>query len=85
MSNNQPDVTWTNAKVLDGPKAAWQAPVVSPKSGRIYVFNTHGFLYGGMRCHTNNDGRGNGRKVPEDRAARRPSWGKASPTVCSTP
>lgn len=48
--------TWTAAKLLDGPKAAWQVPIVSPKTGRIYVFVTHGFLYGGMRCHTSDDG-----------------------------
>jgi len=48
--------TWTDAEVLDGPKAAWQVPIVAPKTGRIYVFNTHGFLYGGMRCRTSDDG-----------------------------
>lgn len=47
--------TWSDAKLLDGPKAAWQVPIVSP-SGRIYVFVTHGFLYGGMRCFTSDDG-----------------------------
>jgi len=47
---------WSDAKVLDGPKASWQVPVISPKRGRIYVFNTHGFLYGGMRCRTSDDG-----------------------------
>jgi hypothetical protein len=48
--------TWTEAKVLDGPHAAWQVPIIEPKTGRIYVFNTHGFLYGGMRCRTSDDG-----------------------------
>jgi len=48
--------TWTDAKVLDGPKAAWQVPIVAPKTGRIYVFVTHGYLYGGMRCRTSDDG-----------------------------
>jgi len=48
--------TWTAAKVLDGPRAAWQVPIVAPTTGRIYVFSTHGFLYGGMRCRTSDDG-----------------------------
>jgi hypothetical protein len=48
--------TWTAAKVLDGPRAAWQVPIVAPKTGRIYVFVTHGWIDGGMRCRTSDDG-----------------------------
>lgn len=48
--------TWTDAKLLDGPRAAWQVPVVAPKTGRIYVFMTHGYLHGGMRCRTSGEG-----------------------------
>ncbi len=55
-SHSKDGVTWTEAKLLDGPRAAWQVPIISPETGRIYVLATHGFLDGGMRCHTSDDG-----------------------------
>ena len=27
--------TWTAAKLLDGPRASWQVPIVAPKTGRV--------------------------------------------------
>ncbi len=79
--------TWTDAKLLDGPKAAWQVPIICPKTGRIYVFMTHGFTYGGFRCYTSDDGGHTWSdpvelefaKGPTDHPGKQASW--ISPTV----
>lgn len=79
--------TWSKASVLDSPRAAWQMPVICPKTGRIYVFMTHGFLYGGLRCYTSDDGGHTWSdpvelefaKGPTDDPAKKASW--ISPTV----
>ncbi len=54
--SNDNGETWSKATVLDGPKAAWQVPIICPRTGRIYVLMTHGFTHGGLRCYTSDDG-----------------------------
>ena len=80
--------SWTPARAIDEPRAAWQVPLVAP-SGRIYLFYTYGAFSGGFPCRVSDD---HGRswsektdlefarcKIDNPAPSARPAW--ISPTV----